>query len=74
MVSAKNGGEILYEDRSRLDHYFNNTYQIRGITTTETLEIRFDMFPPHHCFETYGKGCVKDALQTEDFVTEVPFY
>ncbi|XP_060577220.1 uncharacterized protein LOC132734494 [Ruditapes philippinarum] len=69
-VSAKNGGEILYEDRSRLYHYFNNTYQIRGITTTETLEIRFDMFPPHHCFETNDKGCVKDALQTEDFVTE----
>ena len=69
-VSAINGGQILYENRSTIDQYVLDTYNLKGFTTTETLDIRFDMFPPKHCFES-DSICKKDALQTKDFVNEV---
>ncbi|XP_053401015.1 uncharacterized protein LOC128557569 [Mercenaria mercenaria] len=67
-VSARNGGKVLYEDRStppyRHEHYF-----LSGIVTSEVLEIGFDEYPPTHCFEQSNK-CTRDALIATDFLTE----
>jgi hypothetical protein len=70
-VSAKNGGEVLYEDRSSFQRpYLVKPYFLNGIITTESLELGFDIYPPVHCFEQ-SDDCKKDALKATDFLTQV---
>jgi hypothetical protein len=70
-VSAKNGGKVVYEDRSRdKKPYLKKQYFLNGIATTEFLEVEFDNYPPVHCFEQ-SDDCKKDALLAPDFLTQV---
>ncbi|XP_060604506.1 uncharacterized protein LOC132757271 [Ruditapes philippinarum] len=69
-VSAKNGGEVFYEDRSSFQRpYLEKPYFLNGIITTESLELEFDIYPPVHCFEQ-SDDCKKDALKATDFLTQ----
>ncbi|XP_060596240.1 uncharacterized protein LOC132750310, partial [Ruditapes philippinarum] len=69
-VSAKNGGKVLYEDRSSFQRpYSKKEYDLIGIKTTEFLELEFDTYPPVHCFEQ-SDDCKKDALKATDFLTQ----
>ena len=70
-VSAKNGGKVFYQDRSNVNGiYQDRQYFLNGITTTEILEIEFDIYPPVHCFEQ-SDDCKRDALTATDFLTQV---
>ncbi|XP_053400999.1 uncharacterized protein LOC128557566 [Mercenaria mercenaria] len=69
-VSARNGGRVLYEDRSTFTPpYPQKNYFLSGIAKSKVLEIGFDEYPPTHCFEQSNE-CTKDALIATDFLTE----
>ncbi|XP_060563406.1 uncharacterized protein LOC132722840 [Ruditapes philippinarum] len=72
-VSAKNGGKVEYEYRSTFTFpYRKYQYYLNGITASKELELRFDTFPPTHCFEQ-DDNCLQDPLQVKDFLTESKF-
>ncbi|XP_053401094.1 uncharacterized protein LOC123523194 isoform X2 [Mercenaria mercenaria] len=62
-MSTRNGGLIKYIDR---EAETEKSYNLAGVTTTNTLELGFDFYPPSHCFET-SHACTQDSLTVNDF-------
>ncbi|XP_060596188.1 uncharacterized protein LOC132750262 [Ruditapes philippinarum] len=66
-------GKVEYEYRSTFTPpYWKYQYFLNGITASKELELRFDTFPPTHCFEQ-DDNCLQDPLQVKDFLTGSKF-